>query len=113
MTTSQTGNEMADLLAEAARVCADDAQTALTRLLTLAREALGTDAGSVFRQGGERLTLAAGPDRDDLRWAAEACLSETGAEAARNNALRLTAGGETVGVWAVSPPDAADESRWP
>lgn len=112
MTTSQTGNDRADLLTEAARACADDAQAALPRLLALAREALVADPGAVFGRGNAGLRLAAGPDREDLRRAAEACLTGDVPVTEDVSALALTAGGETLGVWAVSLPDAESETRW-
>ncbi|MDQ2686275.1 MAG: GAF domain-containing protein, partial [Armatimonadota bacterium] len=112
MTTSATDTTLASLLTEATRLCADDAQTALSRLLALAREALGADAGAVFALEGAGLMLAAGQNREDLRGVADACLRGEIGVTGENRAVLLTAGDQTIGVWAVALPESDMESRW-
>lgn len=114
MTTAQNQTDMAALLTEAAHVCAGDAGTALPRLLTLAREALGTDAGAVFTLKDEQLRLATGPDGSDLYGAADACLAawRHGSGLGTTGALALTTGGEAVGVWVDSGHEAGAGKRW-
>ena len=110
MTPPQTDTDIAGLMAEAARACADDARTALPRLLALAHEALGTDVGAVFSRDDLGLNLAAGLNRPDLRKAAEAF--GTAPIEGENRVLALSAGGEVVGVWAVVLPGLGGTRRW-
>ncbi len=91
----------------AAEITAADADgVALSRLLALAGDALGTNALALYRPGAEdRLFLHLGEDTPRLRRQAEG----GGPDAA---VLKAGPDGKTLGVWTAMLPEAS-RGRWP
>ena len=106
MTTEIATIDSSRLLRQAAEITAADADgTALSRLLALAEEALGTAALALYRPGAEdKLFLHLGEDTPALRRQAEA----GGPEAA---VLQSGSEGKTLGVWTAHLPEGAS-GRW-
>lgn len=117
MTTStHVRLDRAGLLAEAARLCADDPEAALSRLLPLAESALGHCPGAVFGNRAGTLDLVAGEDQEDFRSAAAACLRayHLGQPMSQTEhfTTALAADGDVLGVWVAVPPADRDDEHW-
>ncbi len=106
MTTEFATTDTHQLLRQAAAITAADADgTALTRLLALAGDALGTQNLALYRPGAEdKLFLHLGEDTPALRRQAEA-----GGPSA--DVLKSGADRKALGVWTAALPEAA-QGRW-
>lgn len=106
------------LLAEAARLCAEDADDTLARLAALAGRTLGAAGEAVYQvvqEPGEaaRLSLAGGVETPALRAAAQAAAKAGGEKRMSEQACAaaLMADGAPVGVWAVDFAGAGNKAE--
>lgn len=111
--TSPLKLDLAKLLTQAGRIFAEDDPDALSQALALASAALGQAESALYAAGEDAAAcvFVTGSDTALLGAAARARLDDA-PEPGDARAILLTAGGHTVGVWAVLPPPALPDSVW-
>ena len=103
--------DLAALLIEAARLCADDAEAALPTAHEIAARALGAGPCAIFSCCEGRLECVAGDDSPDMRAVAETLAAghRTGAKSEGADlpfwGQTLTAGNALLGVWVAEKPE--------
>ncbi len=109
-------HNLAPLLIEAARLCAEDAEDAPGRILALSKQALHTSGEALYRAGSEPgeppLCLAGGIETANLRAAALAAWDAGGGKRQYGTAcaVALVCEQTPIGVWAVDFAGAQDET---
>ena len=107
---------LASLLVEAARICADEALDAPAQIAALAARTLRTAGEAVYRVAGgpdgAELRLAGGAETPSLRAAAHAAWGAGGEKRTSGTACAAALGAENapVGVWAVDFAGTRDEA---